>query len=96
MSKPLRTVGCTTGVLPAAAPPTWDDNNEEDGDGLFLWLKESVTLISVEEDLDLDLSVRLLLGSLAFIFIEDNSGLLPFLLQLPFVLLIEGNGSDPI
>ena len=94
MSNPLRTVGCTVaGVL-----PNWDDKDEEDGDWLFRLLNESVTRISVEEDLDLDLSFFLMLdNSLAFIALPvDKSGLL-FLLQLPFILLIEeGNGSDPI
>ena len=86
MSKPLRRTG-------KEADERW---REATGDELFLWLIiESVTRISVEEDLDLGWSVvlRLLLDSLA---LESITGLL-LLFLLPFSLLREGcNGSDPI
>ena len=86
MSKPLRRTG-------KEADERW---REATGDELFLWLIiESVTRISVEEDLDLGWSavLRLLLDSLA---LESITGLL-LLFLLPFSLLREGcNGSDPI
>ena len=86
MSKPLRRTG-------KEADERW---REATGDELFLWLIiESVTRISVEEDLDLGWSavLRLLLDSLA---LESTTGLL-LLFLLPFSLLREGcNGSDPI
>ena len=86
MSKPLRRTG-------KEADERW---REATGDELFLWLIiESVTRISVEEDLDLGWSAvfRLLLDSLA---LESITGLL-LLFLLPFSLLREGcNGSDPI
>ena len=85
-SKPLRRTG-------KEADERW---REATGDELFLWLIiESVTRISVEEDLDLGWSavLRLLLDSLA---LESITGLL-LLFLLPFSLLREGcNGSDPI
>ena len=86
MSKPLRRTG-------KEADERW---REATGDELFLWhIIESVTRISVEEDLDLGWSavLRLLLDSLA---LESITGLL-LLFLLPFSLLREGcNGSDPI
>ena len=86
MSKPLRRTG-------KEADERW---REATGDELFLWLIiESVTRISVEEDLDLGWSavLRLLLDSLA---LESITGLL-LLFLLSFSLLREGcNGSDPI
>ena len=86
MSKPLRRTG-------KEADERW---REATGDELFLWLIiESVTRISVEEDLDLGWSavLRLLLDFLA---LESITGLL-LLFLLPFSLLREGcNGSDPI
>ena len=86
MSKPLRKTG--------KEADEW--LREATGDELFLWLIiESVTRISVEEDLDLGWSavLRLLLDSLA---LESITGLL-LLFLLPFSLLREGcNGSDPI
>ena len=86
MSKPLRRTG-------KEADERW---REATGDELFLWLIiESVTRISVEEDLDLGWSavLRLLLDSLA---LESITGLL-LLFLVPFTLLREGcNGSDPI
>ena len=87
MSKPLLRTG------KEAADERW---REATGDELFLWLIiESVTRISVEEDLDLGWSavLRLLLDSLA---LESITGLL-LLFLLPFSLLREGcDGSDPI
>ena len=94
MSKPLRRTGKGWTGKEAERLPT--DDPDAGLDELFLLLQlniESVTRISVEEDLDLDLSA-LLLDSLDTEAELERAGLLLFL--LPFSLLKEGNGSDPI
>ena len=96
MSKPLRRTGKGWTGKEAERLPT--DDPDAGLDELFLLLQlniESVTRISVEEDLDLDLDLSaLLLDSLDTEAEVDRAGLLLFL--LPFSLLKEGNGSDPI